>query len=82
LEILGHYNPRTEPATIVVKEDRVYHWVNHGAQLSDGVEQVFRTAGVLGRLERLKAGEDVEILLEEADAAAASVSINPKTRQD
>ena len=27
LEILGVYNPRTNPATIHIKEDRVFHWM-------------------------------------------------------
>jgi small subunit ribosomal protein S16 len=31
LEILGDYNPRTEPATMNVKEDRVYDWMSKGA---------------------------------------------------
>jgi len=34
LEILGFYNPRTEPSTIEVKEERVYYWLSNGAQLS------------------------------------------------
>ncbi|MCK5314915.1 MAG: 30S ribosomal protein S16, partial [Anaerolineales bacterium] len=35
LEILGHYNPRTEPATIHLNEDRIYDWMSKGAQPSD-----------------------------------------------
>ena len=41
IEILGDYNPRTEPATIRVKEDRIYYWLSVGAQPSDAVLQVF-----------------------------------------
>ncbi|MFQ5616150.1 MAG: 30S ribosomal protein S16 [Anaerolineales bacterium] len=82
LEILGHYNPRTEPATIVVKEDRVYDWIGKGAQPSDSVKQIFRTIGTLDRIARFKAGEDAEKLLEEAAEAAAARPISPKTRRD
>ena len=32
LENLGHYNPRTNPATIELDEARVYHWLKFGAQ--------------------------------------------------
>lgn len=78
LELLGHYNPRTEPATIVVKEDRVYDWIRKGAQLSAGVEQVFRSHGTLARIERMKQGEDEAKLLEEAANAVQPVS--PKTK--
>ena len=37
LEILGHYNPRTEPSTIVVDEERIKYWIGVGAQPSDTV---------------------------------------------
>ncbi len=82
LEVLGHYNPRTEPATIVVHEDRIYHWVSHGAQPSDSVTQLLRQIGTLDRLARLKAGEDIDTLLEEANAAAEARIVDPKTRRD
>ena len=80
LEILGHYNPRTEPATIVVKEDRVYEWISKGAQPSDSVWQVLRQIGADERIKRFKAGEDVEKLLDEA--AAARREVDPRTRLD
>jgi small subunit ribosomal protein S16 len=79
LEIIGHYNPRTQPATVTVQEDRVYEWINKGAQLSNSVEQVFRTHGTLARIERMKKGEDVAVLLAEAAAAAAASNISAKT---
>ncbi|MEO5927632.1 MAG: 30S ribosomal protein S16 [Patescibacteria group bacterium] len=37
LEILGNYNPRTNPATITFKTDRVKYWISKGAQTSDTV---------------------------------------------
>ena len=82
LEILGFYNPRTEPATIKLKEDRIYDWMSKGAQMSDGAEAVLRAAGYLERYERFKAGEDVEKLMEEAAAAEAARNISSKTRRE
>jgi small subunit ribosomal protein S16 len=67
LEILGFYNPRTQPATIHVKEDRVYHWMKNGALPTESVEQVFKSAGILDRYERFKKGEPVETLMKEAE---------------
>jgi len=81
LEILGFYNPRTEPSTIEVKEDRVYEWMNKGAQPSDSVMSIFKTAGVLDRYERFKQGEAVEVLVAEGKAAEAVRNVNPKTEQ-
>jgi len=82
LDMLGYYNPRTQPFTFEVQEDRIYDWMNKGAQPTDSVAQLFKSTGVLNRYERLKAGESLDKLLEEAEAEAKSRNINPKTRQD
>ena len=79
LEILGFYNPRTEPATIQLKEDRIFDWMSRGAQPSDSVEQIFRTAGTLERFKRFKAGEPLETLMAEASAAEEARSGSAKT---
>jgi len=72
LEILGSYNPRTEPVTLQLHEDRIYAWMKNGAQPSDSVRQLFQSAGVLSRFERFKAGESLETLLQEASAFSAT----------
>ena len=82
LEILGFYNPRTEPATLTVKEDRVFHWMKNGAKPTESVEQIFKTAGTLERWERFKKGEDTETLMKEAEEAEAGRNMSAKTRQD
>ncbi|RMG90672.1 MAG: 30S ribosomal protein S16 [Candidatus Dadabacteria bacterium] len=46
LEVLGTYNPLTDPATIEVKEDRVLYWLGNGAQPSDTVRSLLRKTGV------------------------------------
>src|ERR1700692_2756034 len=37
VEILGHYNPRTRPAVVMVDKERVDYWLKKGAQPSDSV---------------------------------------------
>ena len=37
VEILGHYNPRTKPALVDVRQERVDYWISKGAQPSDSV---------------------------------------------
>ena len=71
LEILGFYNPRTQPATVHLKEDRVYHWMKNGALPTESVAQVFKASGTLDRWERFKKSEAVETLVKEADEAEA-----------
>ncbi len=82
LEILGFYNPRTEPATINVKEERVYHWMKNGALPTESVGQIFRSAGVLERFERFKQGESVETLVKEAAEAQVKRAAPVRTRKN
>ena len=79
LENLGFYNPRTHPATIQLKEDRIYEWLSKGAQPSDSAFRVLKSAGFWDRYERFKQGEEVEVLLQEAADAEAERNVNPKT---
>ena len=79
LEVIGHYNPRTEPATIHLEEDRIYDWISRGAQPSESVLKLFRITGTLDRFARFKAGEDVQVLVAEAKAAEEKRAPSPKT---
>ena len=42
LEVLGHYNPLTHPAQVVLQHDRVEYWTQHGAQMSDTVKRLVK----------------------------------------
>ena len=79
IEIIGFYNPRTNPATIQLKEDRVYDWLSKGAQPSESAQRVLQSAGALERFERFKKGEALENLLSEANSADAARNVNVKT---
>ncbi len=39
LEVVGHFNPLTTPAS-VLKHDRIDHWIKNGAQMSDTVKRL------------------------------------------
>ncbi len=80
LEVLGSYNPRTNPSTIRVDEARLFHWMSNGAQPSDSVVQTLQTGGTWERWERFKGGESLETLIQEAEAAFPEV--DPRTRRD
>ncbi|OGO72642.1 MAG: 30S ribosomal protein S16 [Chloroflexi bacterium RBG_19FT_COMBO_56_12] len=79
LEILGFYNPRTEPATIDLKEERIYDWIAKGAQPSESAQQIFKSVGLMDRFARFKAGEALETLLAEAKTAAEKRIADPRT---
>ncbi len=40
LEVVGHYDPKTQPETLRVDRERIDHWVGRGAQLSDTVRSL------------------------------------------
>lgn len=46
LEIVGQYNPQTEPSTIKLDEDKVRHWLERGAQPTDTVKKLMRAQGI------------------------------------
>lgn len=46
VENVGHYNPLTEPSTIVVNAERVKYWLSVGAQPTDSVASLLKRAGV------------------------------------
>ena len=79
LEILGSYNPRTHPATVTVDEPRVYHWLTQGAQPTESVAQLFKSTGTADRFARFKAGEALETLVAEAQAAEAKRNTSRRT---
>lgn len=84
LEIIGRYNPRTNPETVEVNEARAYHYLKNGAQPTESVAQMLKKLGTLGRFERVQKGEAAEGVLAEATAAAAATrqTASVRTRPD
>ena len=54
IEIIGHYNPLTEPPTIIIDEEKALNWLTHGAQPT---ETVSRLLNKLGIMEKFKASK-------------------------
>ena len=44
IELLGTYNPLTEPKDIKLKQDRIDYWIKQGAQLSTGYLRIIGKA--------------------------------------
>jgi len=40
VEVVGTYNPRTNPASVDLKKERIEHWTSKGAQLSETVARL------------------------------------------
>jgi len=46
LEIIGTYNPLTEPAQVKIDEEKAQKWLQEGAQVTDTVRNLFTKAGI------------------------------------
>ena len=46
LEIIGTYNPTTEPATVKIDAEKANKWLSEGAQITDTVKNLFTKAGI------------------------------------
>jgi small subunit ribosomal protein S16 len=46
IEIVGRYNPQTEPSLIELDETKVKDWLGKGAQPSDAVAKLIKAAGI------------------------------------
>jgi small subunit ribosomal protein S16 len=49
IEIVGHYNPRTEPKTVVLEEEKIKEWLAKGAQPTDPVRRLLAARGLVER---------------------------------
>ena len=46
IEIVGRYNPQTEPSTIELNEDKVKEWLAKGAQPTESVGRLLKIRGI------------------------------------
>jgi len=70
IEILGHYNPRTEPSEIKVDNDKAVGWLRNGAQPSDRVRKILEISGAWEQF----TGQTVTTQAPAAKSAASATS--------
>ena len=46
IEIVGRYNPQTQPSTIEIDEAKVRDWISKGAQPTDSVRRLMKAQGI------------------------------------
>ena len=60
ITIIGHYNPLTDPETVVIDEEKARHWLGQGAQPTDTAARLLAKVGIIeeseARKEKIKAG--------------------------
>ena len=95
VEVLGHYNPRTRPSVLELKEDRVRHWLSQGAQPSETVHRLLFARGLTtveppkrvtktsnADIAAAKAVADAEAAAKAAADAAAKAAADAKAAED
>ena len=74
IELIGHYNPRTDPLVFNIQEDRALYWLSVGAQASDAVRRLLEKQGTYARLARLHGGEPLDALVAEYEGKPVAVA--------
>jgi small subunit ribosomal protein S16 len=46
IEIIGHYDPLTDPATVVIDAEKALKWLGQGAKPTETVAGLFKRAGI------------------------------------
>ncbi len=54
VDIIGYYDPLTDPETVVVKEEKALHWLSQGAQPSVTAARLLSKAGVMEKFKLVK----------------------------
>ena len=50
IEQLGHYNPMTDPAEVVIDAEKAAQWIKNGAQPTETVRALLKKQNIIGRL--------------------------------
>ncbi len=82
IEILGHYNPRTEPRTLEVNQERAKYWLSVGAQPSETVERLLFSAGVITTEPKRRPTQPTKAEREAAEAAKKAHVEAAKAKKD
>ena len=85
IDIIGHYNPLTDPETVTIAEDKARHWLEQGAQPTDTAARLLAKAGIIeeseARKEKIKAGIAAKPKASKKKAKAG-VTEKPETRKE
>lgn len=78
VERLGHFDPRTDPPTIVLNEERTRYWLGVGARPTDALGIILRRAGISDKYVRQHTARKSKAAKAEATAPAAPAAPAPQ----
>jgi small subunit ribosomal protein S16 len=50
IDIIGHYNPLTDPPTVSIDDEKALKWLGYGAQPTDTVRSLFNKLGIMDKV--------------------------------
>jgi small subunit ribosomal protein S16 len=65
IEMLGTYDPLIKPLQVELKEERIIHWLNNGAQPTQTVKSLLRNKGLWLKWDLIKQGADQSKIADE-----------------
>lgn len=54
INIIGHYNPLTDPETVVIDEEKALNWLRQGAQPTATAARLLSKVGIMGKFKTTK----------------------------
>ena len=54
INIIGHYNPLTDPETVVIDEEKALHWLKQGAQPTATAARLLSKTGIIEKSKTIK----------------------------
>ena len=54
IDTIGHYNPLTDPETVVIDEEKALHWLSQGAQPTATAARLLSKVGVMDKYKAVK----------------------------
>ena len=87
IELLGHYEPRTDPPTIKLDEEKTLRWLNQGAQPTDTAGALLKKQGIMQKFlaakpEKIKAPAKAAKAAKPAPVEAAPVETAPEPEKE
>lgn len=54
IEVIGHYNPLTDPETVVIEEEKALQWLRQGAKPTQTASRLLSKMGIMDKFKKVK----------------------------
>ena len=79
IEVVGTYNPIMKDSPVTIDDEKITKWIKNGAQPTDTVKNILRSAGVYAKLNATKAPKKETVKKEETKKVTPKKTATKKT---